>query len=46
MEADQNAEPVNTPEYMRTTTDTCPTCISGTDPIIIGLGADILQDAE
>ena len=46
MEAIQNAEPVNATEYTRTTTDTCPTCISGTDPIIDGLGIDILQDAE
>lgn len=46
MEAIQNAEPVNATEHSRTILDECPTCISGTDPLIGTLGADILQDPE
>jgi hypothetical protein len=33
-------------EYTKTITDSCPTCISGTDPIIIESGAGILFEDE
>ena len=46
MEAIHNVESVNTPEYSRTISDECLTCLSGTDPIIVTLGVDILQDPE
>jgi hypothetical protein len=46
MEAIQNAEPINATERGRTTLDECPTCISGTDPLILTLGVEILQDPE
>ena len=43
MEAIQNAQPV---ESFDTRVGECPTCLSGTDPIIFGLGVDILEDPE
>jgi hypothetical protein len=48
MDAIQNVEPVSTPEHTTTTTTvgTCPTCISGTDPLIHGMGVEILQDLD
>jgi hypothetical protein len=48
MDAIQNVEPAGTPEYATSTTTvgTCPTCISGTDPILSGLGKELLQDLD
>lgn len=45
MEAIQNVE-AKAAEYTKTVTDTCPTCISGTDPIVIESGAGILLEDE
>jgi hypothetical protein len=48
MDAIQNAELTAAPEQstIDTTVGTCPTCISGTDPITKGLGPEILQDLD
>ena len=45
MDAIENSQPV---EYATTTTTvgTCPTCISGTDPIISKTDVAILQDLD
>lgn len=48
MDAIHNVELASTPEFATTSTtvETCPTCISGTDPIITGLGKELLQDLD
>lgn len=48
MDAIQNAETLSSPEHATTTTtvETCPACMSGTDPLINGLGVEILQDLD
>ncbi|HVR99090.1 MAG TPA: hypothetical protein VMW27_20900 [Thermoanaerobaculia bacterium] len=41
----ENAQQVAAPEHAVTKTDSCPACLSGIDPTVIGDGfAEILQD--
>jgi hypothetical protein len=48
MDTIQNVEPASAVEYATTTTTvgTCPTCISGTDPLISKTDVAILQDLD
>jgi hypothetical protein len=48
MDTIQNVELTATPEQSttQTTFGTCPACLSGTDPLINGLGFEVLQDLD
>ena len=47
METTQHSEPITALENSGTIIKgECPTCISGTDPIILSLGVEILQDLD